>query len=180
MKKFNEYIKVNYDELLEIAKRICNYIYPDYEDLLHETFLELYKVNDKKLEEIIDRKELKYYIIRIFSNLYYRKDSKFNNKYKRIYLIQRELQKNAKRNINHYLDILNKNNVEYWEEVNKKVTWIENKLKDIDWFDAQVFKIYYLEKHSLNTMSKATNINRSTLGKSIRKVKKYLKNEIKK
>lgn len=180
MEKFNKYINDNYDKLLEISQKICNYIYPDYEDLLHETILELYKVKPNKLNSIIDRNELTYYIIRIFSNLYYRKDSKFNNKYKRIYLIQRELQKNAKRNINHYLDLLNKNNIDYWEEVDKKISWIETKLHNVDWFDAQVFKIYYLEKHSLNSMSKATNINRSTLGKSIRKVKKYLKDEIKK
>ena len=45
------------------------------------------------------------------------------------------------------------------------------------WFDVEVFKIYYRENYSLNTMSKATKINRSTLGKSIRFIKNFLKNE---
>jgi len=57
--------------------------------------------------------------------------------------------------------------------------YIDEKLKECHWFDAQVFRIYYLDKHSLNSMAKATQINRNTLYKSIRQVTNFLKNEYK-
>ena len=61
------------------------------------------------------------------------------------------------------------------EEQENRLQWIDEKLKHLSWFDVEVFKIYYRENYSLNTMSKATKINRSTLGKSIRFIKNYLK-----
>ena len=63
------------------------------------------------------------------------------------------------------------------ELIEERLEWVEDKLKDCYWFDAQVFSIYYLENHSLNTFSKATGINRNTLFKAINNVKTYLKNE---
>lgn len=57
--------------------------------------------------------------------------------------------------------------------------YIDKKLEECHWFDAQVFRIYYLDKHSLNSMSKATQINRNTLYKSIRQVTDFLKKEYK-
>ena len=63
------------------------------------------------------------------------------------------------------------------KEMERKLNWIDKKCKDLNWFDVQIFKIYYLNSFSLTTMQMATKINRNTLGKSIRIVKKYLKNE---
>ena len=60
------------------------------------------------------------------------------------------------------------------QEVEERLEWIEDKLKDCYWFDSEVFKVYYLEEHSLNSMAKATKINRNTLFKAINNVKKYL------
>ncbi len=63
------------------------------------------------------------------------------------------------------------------ELIEEKLEWIDLKLKDCYWFDTEVFKLYYEENHSLNSMAKATGINRNTLFKSINSVKKYLINE---
>ena len=68
-------------------------------------------------------------------------------------------------------------NIKDKEQIEERLEWIEDKLKDVYWFDAEVFKVYYLEGHSLNSMAKATKINRNTLFKSINNVKKYLINE---
>ena len=54
---------------------------------------------------------------------------------------------------------------------------MENKLKDCFWYDAEVFKLYFREGHSLNSMAKATKISRATLYKSITNIKQYLKDE---
>ena len=63
------------------------------------------------------------------------------------------------------------------ELIEERLEWVEEKLKDCYWFDSQVFNIYYMENHSLNSMAKATGINRNTLFKAISNVKTYLKNE---
>ena len=63
------------------------------------------------------------------------------------------------------------------QEIEERLEWIEEKLKDLYWFDAEVFKIYYREGFSLNQMQKETKINRNTLHKAITNVKKYLLNE---
>ena len=70
--------------------------------------------------------------------------------------------------------------IENWEELKemeRKLNWIDDKCKNLNWFDVQIFKIYYLNNFSLTTMQMATKINRNTLGKSVRIVKNYLKNE---
>ena len=63
------------------------------------------------------------------------------------------------------------------EEIEVKLEWIDEKLKDLSWFDAEVFKLYYRENFSLSEMAKATKINKNTLYKAIRNVKNYLINE---
>ena len=52
------------------------------------------------------------------------------------------------------------------------------KFKNLNWFDVQIFKIYYLNGFSLTSMQMATKINRNTLGKSVRIVKNYLKKKL--
>ena len=48
-------------------------------------------------------------------------------------------------------------------------------LKEIRWFDAEVFKSYYLHSHSLKSLSDATGIPKNTLYKSIQTAKDHLK-----
>ena len=60
---------------------------------------------------------------------------------------------------------------------NASKKWIKEKLKDLYWFDAELFRIYYRDSHSLNSLSKATKISRATIYKAINNVKNYLKNE---
>ena len=79
------------------------------------------------------------------------------------------------------IESLTQDNTEYnikdKEIVEQRLEWIEEKLQDLYWFDAECFRIYYREEHSLNTMSKATKISRATIYKAITNVKNYLLNE---
>ena len=54
---------------------------------------------------------------------------------------------------------------------------VEEKLKDLYWFDAECFRIYYREGYSLSEMARETRINKNTLHKAITNVKNYLINE---
>lgn len=158
--------------MLDISKRITSNRHPDYEDLLHETILALYNSNKEKIQYIIEQKKLTFYIVRIMMNQYHSNTSPYHKKYRKQYN-----QKQLKDFYIYTKEPLTKEKMKQLEEQEDRLQWIEDKLKHLSWFDVEVFKIYYRENYSLNTMSKATKINRSTLGKSIRYIKNYLKGQ---
>ena len=158
--------------MLDISKRITSNRHPDYEDLLHETILALYNSDLQKIKYIIEQKKLTFYIVRIMMNQYHSNTSPYHKKYRKQYN-----QKQLKDFYIYTKEPLTKEKIKQLEEQEDRLQWIEDKLKHLSWFDVEVFKIYYRENYSLNTMSKATKINRSTLGKSIRYIKNYLKGQ---
>ena len=172
MEKLNDYLDKSYQNLLDISKRITSNRHPDYEDLLHETILALYNSDQEKIKYIIEQKKLTFYIVRIMMNQYHSNTSPYHKKYRKQYN-----QKQLKDFYIYTKEPLTKEKMKQLEEQEDRLQWIEDKLKHLSWFDVEVFKIYYRENYSLNTMSKATKINRSTLGKSIRYIKNYLKGQ---
>jgi|TARA_R100000084_G_C4638561_1_gene142467 RNA polymerase sigma factor (sigma-70 family) len=172
LEKLNIYLEKSYSNLLDISKRITSNRHPDYEDLLHETILALYNSDKEKIKYIIEQKKLTFYIVRIMMNQYHSNTSPYHKKYRKQYN-----QKQLKDFYIYTKEPLTKEKMKQLEEQEDRLQWIEDKLKHLSWFDVEVFKIYYRENYSLNTMSKATKINRSTLGKSIRYIKNYLKGQ---
>ena len=174
MLSLNVYIDKKYAKLTEVSRKLSSNRYPDYEDLLHEVILELYSKEEELINGLIKRGELLYYIVRIMINQYHSSTSPFYTKYRKHYKLRKQYKENY---------IFNKEGgigMENWEELKqmeKRLRWIDKKCKDLNWFDVQIFKIYYLNGFSLTSMQVATKINRNTLGKSIRIVKKYLQNE---
>ena len=138
------------------------------DDLLSFVIEELYKCDQERIDEIIEKNQLTFYIARVMLNQYHSKTSRYYYKYNKYYEYHTTTT----------IESISADNVDYTikekELVEERLVWIEEKLKDVYWFDAQVFKVYYLEEHSLNSMAKATKINRNTLFKAISNVKKYL------
>ena len=172
MKKLNRYLENGYDKLLIISKNITSYKHPDYEDLLHESIIALYNSDQEKIKTIIEKKQLTFYIVRIMMNQYQSNTSPYHKKYRRT-----KHKEHLKEFYIYTKEPLTKEKIKELEQKEDRLQWIEEKLKGLGWFDVEVFKIYYRENYSLNTMSKATKINRSTLVKSIRFIKNFLKNE---
>ena len=170
MQKLNTYLEKSYTNLLDISKRITSNKYPDYEDVLHESIMALYNTDEEKINDIIKQKKLTFYIVRIMMNQYQSNTSPYHKKYRRT-----KHKEHLKEFYIYTKEPLTKEKMKEFEDREKKLQWIDKKLKHLSWFDVEVFKIYYRENYSLNTMSKATKINRSTLGKSIRFIKNYLK-----
>ena len=104
-------------------------------------------------------------------NQYHSKTSRYYYKYRKFY----------EYHVTGIIEAITPDNVEVNIEdkkiVEERLAWIEEKLKDLYWFDAEVFRIYYREGFSLNEMQKETKINRNTLHKAISNVKNYLINE---
>ena len=163
----NKYLILNYDKLKDMAYNITS---GKNHDLLSFVIEELYRCDQERINEIIEKKQMTFYVARIMVNQYYSKTSRFYYKYKKYY----------KHHLVGIKDGVSDNTtqeIERKEEIEQKLDFIDEKLKDIYWFDAEIFKIYYRDSHSLNSLSKATKISRATIYKSINKVKDYLKNE---
>ena len=165
----NKYLTNNYDKLQDMAFNIAGKKNKD--DLLSFVIEELYKCDQERIKEIIEKKQLTFYIVRVMLNQYHSKTSRYYYKYKKYYEFH------TTSTIEGISQDTTEYNIKEKEQVEERLEWIEDKLKDLYWFDAEVFKVYYLEGHSLNSMAKATKINRNTLFKSINNVKKYLINE---
>ena len=160
------YLVDNYNKLKDMAYNITSG--KGNEDLLSFVIEELYKCDQERIDEIIEKNQLTFYIARVMLNQYHSKTSRYYYKYNKYYEYHTTTT----------IESISADNVDYTikekELVEERLDWIEEKLKDVYWFDAQVFKVYYLEEHSLNSMAKATKINRNTLFKAISNVKKYL------
>ena len=165
----NKYLTDNYDKLKDMAHNIAGVKGKD--DLLSFVIEELYKCDQERINEIIEKKQLTFYIARVMLNQYHSKTSRYYYKYNKYYEYHTTTT----------IESITADNTEYnikdKELVEERLGWIEDKLKDLYWFDAECFRIYYREEHSLNSMAKATKISRATIYKAINNVKKYLINE---
>ena len=164
----NKYFEENYNKLKDIAYNITN---GKGDDLLSFVIEELYKCDKDMIIEIIKKKQLTFYIVRVMLNQYHSKTSRYYYKYNKYY----------EYHVSGIIEAISPDNttseIESKEEIEQRLEWIEEKLKDLYWFDAECFSIYFRESHSLNTMSKATKISRATLYKAINNAKKHLINE---
>ena len=165
----DEYLIKNYDRLKDVALNIAGI--KEYEELLHFVIEELYKCDQIRLREIIEKKQMTFYAVRVMMNQYHSKTSRYYYKYKKYY------EYHSTQTIECISADKSKSTKKKKEEIEVKLDWIEEKLKDLYWFDAEVFKLYYRENFSLSEMAKATKINKNTLYKAIRNVKNYLINE---
>ena len=165
----NKYLIENYDKLKDMAYNIAGVKGKD--DLLSFVIEELYKCDQERIDEIIKKKQLTFYIARVMLNQYHSKTSRYYYKYNKYYEYHTTTT----------IESITADNTTYTikdkKEVEERLEWIEEKLKDLYWFDAELFRIYYRDSHSLNSLAKATRISRATIYKAIKNVKNYLKNE---
>ena len=168
-----KYIRENYEAIVDIAKVITQGRKPDYEDLAHEVILSVLTANREKMNLLVSKKQMRYWIIRLCINNYRSKTSRYHYKYRK----HKERHRKATEHINHIkkLDVVQEKK---WNEV--LLNFIEDKLQNVEWFEKNCFSIYYGDKHSLNSMAKETGINRNTLYRAISDVRQYIKDEIKK
>jgi len=165
----DEYLTNNYEKLNDIAYNIAGIKQKD--DLLSFVIEELYKCDQIRLKEIIENNQMTFYVTRVMLNQYHSQTSRYYYKYRRFY----------EYHVSNIIDAVTPDKSVSTKQKKiddeKKLEWIEEKLKDLYWFDAEVFRIYYRENFSLAEMEKATKINKNTLWKAINNVKNYLKNE---
>ena len=163
------YLVDNYNKLKDMAYNITGG--KGNKDLLSFVIEELYKCDQDRIAEIIRKKQMTFYVARVMVNQFHSTTSRYYYKYNKYY----------EYHVTGIVEAISPDNIETVienkEKIEEQLSWIEDKLQDLYWFDAEVFRIYYREDFSLNEMQKETKINRNTLYKAITNVKNYLINE---
>ena len=172
----HKYVKENYGSILEISKVITRGNKEDYEDLAHEIMVLLLTSNREKMNLLVKRGEIKWYILRVTINEYRGKKGVYYKKYKR----HKRMLYDEQMIKEHNSFLNNLNEVEIKKKEEKVLRFIDERINEMPWFEKNCFSIYYNEGMSLNIMSDLTGINRNTLYRAIRKVRNFLQDEIKK
>jgi len=139
------------------------------QDLMHDLCVTILEDNGEKYEDICNRGELWYYLIRVAKINAFSKTTRFYYKYK----------KHKERETNdldfHVLLIPNKTNDQRTD------TWTSQHMPNVDavlgtlpFFEREIFRVYYLHEHTLNTLSHATGINRNTIHKALRRARRKI------
>ena len=76
----NDYLGRNYDDLLQAAHRIAG---RDGDDLLHEVILQLYQTKTETIAGLLERDQMKYWVLRVMVNNYNSKTSRYHYKWRK-------------------------------------------------------------------------------------------------
>jgi len=151
----------------------------EIQEIVQETIMYLYTMNQDTLKKIYDKDGvtgiLKYsgVVMRRAvhskrSNYYY----KYNKYYEKIDTNYNLISKDKKTK-----DIENLPNYDY------NITWtylekIDTELDNMYWYDAELFKLYYYENNTLDSLAEKTGISRNSIHTTISKVRKQLKENL--
>tara|TARA_S200002703_G_scaffold36891_2_gene32052 strand:+ start:2942 stop:3475 length:534 start_codon:yes stop_codon:yes gene_type:complete len=164
---------------VELKKVAANFIPAhDLDDLTQEVFLYLLELPSEKLNQLIEDKQIKYYFIRLCKNNYYSKTSKYHYKYRKP--VERIEYTNEKLGATKKQDAVNL----YFNTDVLDSDLIEGILKELRWYDRELFRLYVLGKkddrrYTYSTLSKHTGISRMSIYTTIKGVKRYVKRRLK-
>lgn len=162
----------NYDRLQDMC---CMYVGEELgQDLMHDLCVTILEDNGDKYESICERGELWYYLVRVAKINAFSKTTRFYYKYK----------KHKERESNdldfHVLITAGKTQdatTDTWTK--ERMQHVDLVLSTLPFFEREIFRVYYLHGHTLNTLSHATGINRNTIHKALRRAKRKIDKQTK-
>lgn len=164
------FLEENYDFLTRVSKTYVGK--ENGSDLLNDICVKLLEEGEV-LDKLCERGEMMKYVCRILSISSFSRRSPYYKKYKLF------TDKSQDIDIERMVHEVENEYLRPTEiEIEKKLERATGLLKNIEWFDREVFKAYYLHSHSLSTLENATGIPRKTLYKSIRKAQAEIKSQI--
>ena len=169
MSCIREFIEEHYDYLLGVAE---HHVGEDLGGDLLNDLCAVYLKESPAHVELCASGGLFKYVCKTLSISGFSKTSTFYYKYKK----HQETEVRSRRIENHQpeeeqLPTLTKDNT-------TELTMAFSILDELKWFDATIFKAYYLHDHSLNSLANATGIKRSTIYQSIKKAESYVKEKV--
>jgi DNA-directed RNA polymerase specialized sigma24 family protein len=159
---FENFLAKEYDTLKRYGDRLVGEAWG--QDLLHDMSITFLKKGDK-LDKLCTRKEMLPYMKRAMRIASWHEHGKFYKQYK-------EYEK-RKANLDVEQVLIKEHEVIELEK--QQLGTVFTLLEEINWFDREIFKAYFLHSHTLQTLSDATGINRQTIYRSIRKAQAHIK-----
>ena len=160
-----KFLSENYDYLSRIC---CGYVGDELgDDLMHDLCVNVLENNKDKFNQLCERGELMYYLLGVIRINAFSKTTRFYYKYKKHKEHEATL---STQNIAQPVP-----NEVAQEYIKKRMTEANELLKGLTWFDAEVFKIYYLHSHSLNTLSDATGISKTTINQALHRARRHIR-----
>lgn len=162
MNTLDRYLIDNYEVICEMALTITRGRKYDAEELAHEVIVVLYDADREKMEGLIQRRQMRYWIARIMLNQYNSSTSPYHYKYRKPEARHRDAA--------HEIEAWSADD-DGWEGRERLCTFVEEQLANQPYFERMVFQVYVAHNHSLNTLAEATGISRTTLYKAIKKIR---------
>lgn len=161
----NTWMTSNYYSLSDAAIKISNNNELANE-LLHYSLEEL--TRKQNLQEILDSGGANFYVIRIMMNSWKSTTSPFYRIYrKNLYDFS---------SISYLEEDIADNMDEFEiEEVSIK---IKKELSQLHWYEQQLFKIFVDEQHTMSSLSRATQIPRTSISLTINRIRDHIKTKI--
>jgi hypothetical protein len=129
------------------------------EELKSELFLRIAEIPEEKLVDLYNKKQLRFYVVRIMLNLIRSTDHKFYKKF---------------RNFVEYVPI---EQIET-EQVDISL-YVKQHYENLYWYDKDIFRLYTFEFNcNAKKLSQATGIPYISVVRTINKIKKELKSKI--
>jgi len=131
------------------------------EDLKSEVFLILAELDEKKLIDLYEKKQIKFYMVRIMLNLVQSTDKKFYGKY---------------RNFVEYVEVEKEDVKE--DDISDNIT---KAFESLYWYQREILRLYtYQFDKNAKELSRQTGIPYMSIIRTLNQIKKELKKELRK
>jgi hypothetical protein len=153
----NQVIEIEYPELVKAAKKITGG-HSLHMDLLHYSIEELY--NKPNTEAIVQSGGLRFYLVRIMMTQWRSTTGPFYKQFGDHY--NKEITDNITEEKIEHLDV---------DKVNKL-------LSQLPWYDQLLFRTFSEGSHTYSSLSRETNIPRTSISLTINRVRDYIKQNL--
>jgi|TARA_R110001632_G_scaffold100069_3_gene207095 RNA polymerase sigma factor (sigma-70 family) len=177
MSKLDVYdaLALGYDKYKEVALNICG-DEDKASDVVQMVMEACLKMPKQTLQDIYDKDGLLWYIIRMISLNIKSKTSRYYYKYNKYY----ELFDSNNSSLSYSPDNYeNRPGDDSRSSTHIKLDGIDDLLNNLYWYDRELFLTYYRDSYTLDTLAAKTGISRTSIFNTLKKVRNYLKDNIK-
>lgn len=167
-------LEEGYTKFKDVALNICN-DEDKASDVVQMTMEAVLKMPKETLQDIYNKDGLLWYVIRIINLNIKSKTSRYYYKYNKYYELIDSNKAPFTASPNHYE---NKPGDNDRSTTHIRLDAIEELLKDLYWYDRELFLTYYKGSYTLDTLSAKTGISRTSIFHTIKRVREYIKDNI--
>jgi len=158
----------SYPKFKEVALNICN-DEDKASDVVQMTMEAVLKMPKETLQDIYDKGGLLWYVIRIINLNIKSKTSRYYYKYNKYY---ERVDGNTTSDSSPDTYSVERSTTHI------RLDAIDELLKDMYWYDRELFTTYYKGGYTLDTLAEQTGISRTSIFHTIKRVKEYIKDNI--